>query len=196
MTTHHARKFPVVLITGTPGTGKTLHSQLLSQELAETNTPMKHLNIGDIVKEHGFHEGWDEEWNCWVVDEERLLDHLEGVINPSEAPAETGFILDHHDPSLFPERWVDLAVVLTCDNGVLHERLTSRNYSEKKVTENITAEIMETCLSETRDSYDSEIIVELRSSGEEDHEIEENVGRISEWVSKWVEDRRNGVHGV
>ncbi|OCF34634.1 transcription initiation factor TFIID subunit 9/adenylate kinase [Kwoniella heveanensis CBS 569] len=196
MTTHHARRFPVVLITGTPGTGKTLHSQLLSQELAETTTQMKHLNIGDIVKEHGFHEGWDEEWNCWVVDEERLLDYLEGVVNPAEGPAETGFILDHHDPSLFPERWVDLAVVLTCDNGVLHERLTSRNYSEKKVTENVTAEIMETCLSETRDSYDAEIIVELSSSGEGDDEIEENVGRISEWVGKWVEDRRNGVHGV
>ncbi|WVF66853.1 hypothetical protein IAT40_001595 [Kwoniella sp. CBS 6097] len=196
MTTHHARKFPVVLITGTPGTGKTLHSQLLSQELAETTTQMKHLNIGDIVKEHGFHEGWDEEWNCWVVDEERLLDYLEGVINPTEGPAETGFILDHHDPSLFPERWVDLAVVLTCDNGVLHERLTSRNYSEKKVTENITAEIMETCLSETRDSYDADIIVELVSSGQGDDEIEENVSRISEWVGKWVEDRRNGVHGV
>lgn len=37
-----------------------------------------------------------------------------------------GFILDHHDPSLFPERWVDLAVVLTCDNSVLYERLKAR----------------------------------------------------------------------
>ena len=38
----------------------------------------------------------------------------------------SGFILDHHDPSLFPERWVDLAVVLTCDNSVLYERLKAR----------------------------------------------------------------------
>jgi broad-specificity NMP kinase len=37
-----------------------------------------------------------------------------------------GFILDHHDPGLFPERWVDLVVVLTCNNGILHERLTER----------------------------------------------------------------------
>lgn len=51
---------------------------------------MKHLNIGDIVKEHGFHEGWDEEWKCWIVDEERLLDWLEEVVNPRDGPAETG----------------------------------------------------------------------------------------------------------
>lgn len=36
------------------------------------------------------------------------------------------FIIDHHDPGLFPERWIDLAVVLTCDNKVLYERLEER----------------------------------------------------------------------
>ncbi|WWC60082.1 uncharacterized protein I303_102645 [Kwoniella dejecticola CBS 10117] len=195
MTTHHSRQFPIILITGTPGTGKTLHSALLAQELAESSTPMKHLNIGDIVKEHGFHEGWDEEWQSWIVDEERLLDYLEGVVNPEQSPSQTGFILDHHDPSLFPERWVDLAVVLTCDNSVLHERLTSRNYPSNKITENVTAEIMQTCLSETRESYDEEIIVELQSLGHEDGEVEENVGRIVAWVEQWRKDRVEGKHG-
>ncbi|WWD16722.1 hypothetical protein CI109_101153 [Kwoniella shandongensis] len=195
MTTHHPRTHPIVLITGTPGTGKTLHSQLLAQELAESSTTqMKHLNIGDIVKEHGFHEGWDEEWSCWVVDEERLLDYLEGVVNPEDGPSETGFILDHHDPSLFPERWVDLAVVLTCDNSILHDRLTARNYPTKKITENVTAEIMMTCLNETRESYAEEIVVELKSEGEADNEVDENVRRVAEWIEKWTEDRKNGVH--
>jgi adenylate kinase len=122
---------------------------------------MTHLNIGDIVKSKGFHEGYDETWQSYTVDEDRLLDYLEEVINPADGAAQTGefiplryalvqtsrsavqmgrigwkrdradqtstgFILDHHDPSLFPERWVDLAVVLRCDNKVLHERLTER----------------------------------------------------------------------
>lgn len=56
----------------------------------------------------------------------QLLDHLETILNPPDAPASTGFILDHHAPSLFPERWVDLAVVLQCENGVLYERLEER----------------------------------------------------------------------
>ncbi|WWC99083.1 hypothetical protein V866_005977 [Kwoniella sp. B9012] len=194
MTTHHTREFPIILITGTPGTGKTLHSQLVQQEMSESEIPMKHLNIGDIVKEQGFHEGWDEEWKCWIVDEERLLDYLEGVVNPENGPSQTGFILDHHDPSLFPERWVDLAVVLTCDNSVLHERLTARNYPPNKITENVTAEIMQTCLSETRESYDEEIIVELQSMGQVDNEVEENVERIVEWIGQWRKDRLEGKH--
>ncbi|KAK6907120.1 transcription initiation factor TFIID subunit 9/adenylate kinase [Kwoniella mangroviensis CBS 10435] len=194
MTTHHPRQFPIILITGTPGTGKTLHSQLVQQEMSESEIPMKHLNIGDVVKEQGFHEGWDEEWKCWIVDEERLLDYLEGVVNPENGPSQTGFILDHHDPSLFPERWVDLAVVLICDNSVLHERLTARNYPPNKITENVTAEIMQTCLSETRESYDEEIIVELQSMGQVDNEVEENVERIVEWIGQWRKDRLEGKH--
>ncbi|WVW79920.1 hypothetical protein I302_101890 [Kwoniella bestiolae CBS 10118] len=194
MTTHHPRQFPIILITGTPGTGKTLHSTLVQQEMSESDIPMRHLNIGDIVKEQGFHEGWDEEWKCWIVDEERLLDYLEGVVNPESGASETGFILDHHDPSLFPERWVDLAVVLTCDNSVLHDRLTSRNYPPNKITENVTAEIMQTCLSETRESYDEEIIVELQSLGAGDNEVEENVERIVEWIGQWRKDRLEGRH--
>ncbi|KAI9632355.1 AAA domain-containing protein [Dioszegia hungarica] len=191
MTTHHERKFPVILITGTPGTGKSFHSLLLAQALESSSTPLVHLNIGDIVKEKGFHEGWDEEWQSWTIDEDRLLDYLEEIINPEGGAAATGFIIDHHDPSLFPERWIDLAVVLLCDNKVLHERLTARNYPPNKLTENITAEIMQTCLSETRESYAEEIIVELASNGEGD-DVDENVRRLESWVGTWVADRAAG----
>ncbi|KAK4687429.1 adenylate kinase, partial [Tremellales sp. Uapishka_1] len=185
MTTHHPRQHPIILLTGTPGAGKTLHSTLLSTS-SPASSPFKHLNIGDIVKEHGFHEGWDEEWQSWLIDEDRLLDYLEEVVNPEDEASQTGFIIDHHDPSLFPERWIDLAVVLTCDNSVLHDRLEARNYPANKLTENITAEIMQTCLSEARESYAEEIVVELKSDGSGgDGEVEENVRRILEWCSSW-----------
>lgn len=96
---------------GTPGTGKSLHALLLSQALRDSSTPLTHLNIGDIVKEKGFHEGYDDEWQSYTVDEDRLLDHLEEVVNPEEAPAETGtlrfpcltylrFASPHRDPFL------------------------------------------------------------------------------------------------
>lgn len=87
MTTHHPRRHPIILVTGTPGTGKTLHSTMLA---AESDTPLVHLNIGDIVKQHGLHEGWDDEWQSYTVDEDRLLDHLEDIVNPVNGPAETG----------------------------------------------------------------------------------------------------------
>lgn len=86
MTTHHPRRYPVILVTGTPGTGKTLHSTVLSHELDDA----VHLNVGDIVKAHNLHEGWDEEWQSYTVDEDRLLDHLEEIVNPKDAPSGTG----------------------------------------------------------------------------------------------------------
>lgn len=53
---------------------------------------------------------------------------------------------------------------------------------------------MLTCLTESRESYAEEIIVELTSDGEGDMEVEENVRRISEWVEKWRTDRLDGKH--
>lgn len=65
-------------------------------------------------------------------------------MNPRDAPATTGksntrafvrdsanpplpgFIIDHHSPSMYPERWIDLAVVLRTDNGILYRRLEER----------------------------------------------------------------------
>ena len=42
------QKGPVIVITGTPGTGKTTHAQLLAKE---SPIPLEHINVGDWVKE-------------------------------------------------------------------------------------------------------------------------------------------------
>lgn len=70
MTTHHPREYPVLLLTGTPGTGKTTHSQLLAS--SSSSIPLVHINVSDLVKEKGFHEGWDEEWQTWIMDEDKV----------------------------------------------------------------------------------------------------------------------------
>lgn len=60
---------PVILITGTPGTGKSTHAQLLAQL---SPVPLRHINVGDLVKEKDLHEGYDEEWQSYVVDEDKV----------------------------------------------------------------------------------------------------------------------------
>ena len=65
-----------------------------------------------------------------------------------------------------------------------------RRYPANKITENITAEIMITCLLETREAYAEEIVVELKSDGTDGAgDVEENVRRIAEWVQQWREDQ-------
>ena len=48
-----------------------------------------------------------------------------------------------------------------------------------------------TCITETRESYAEEIIVELKS---DDGEVEDNVGRVVSWIDTWRADRLGGKH--
>ena len=144
------RSSPNVLVTGTPGTGKTS----LCQELATAAGPVlfcgpRHVNVGDWVKSQGLHEGWDPELDCFVLDEDRLLDAMEPLLGGEEG----GCLVDHHSPELFPERWFDLVVVLTAETAPLYSRLEARGYAGRKLQENVEAEIMQVVLEEARESY-------------------------------------------
>ncbi|KAF9734101.1 hypothetical protein PMIN06_008079 [Paraphaeosphaeria minitans] len=172
-----ARLNPNILVTGTPGVGKTTHAEQLARNLGFT-----HVSVNQIVKDEGFHEGRDEELGSWVVDEDKLLDHLEATGISEKG----GNILDWHACELFPERWIDLVVVIRCDSTVLYDRLTARGYKGKKLEENMDSEIMQVLLDEARESYKEEIVVELQSSG--DGDVEENVERVERWVEQWRKD--------
>ncbi|CAI6008960.1 unnamed protein product [Closterium sp. NIES-65] len=58
---------PNVLITGTPGTGKTSTSQLVAEA-----TGLRHVNVGDLVRQKELHDGWDDEYDCFVLDEDKV----------------------------------------------------------------------------------------------------------------------------
>lgn len=62
-------KGPVIVITGTPGTGKSTHGQMLAQE---SPVPLRHINVGDLVKEKSLYEEYDEEWQSYTVDEDKV----------------------------------------------------------------------------------------------------------------------------
>jgi len=71
--------------------------------------------------------------------------------------------------------------------------LKARGYGEKKMDENMDAEIMEVLLQEARDAYEEEIVVELHS--EDVDMIEENIGRIEGWIEGWKKDHPDGIDG-
>ncbi|MCJ1275662.1 factor activating pos9 [Puttea exsequens] len=170
------RTKPNIIITGTPGVGKTSHCELLAK-----TTGLKHLSINQIVKDRTCHDGWDEQYKSWIVDEDKLLDFLEDEVLAG------GYIIDWHACDLFPRSWIDLVAVLRTDSTKLYDRLEARQYPENKMQENLDSEIMEVLLEEARESYDEEIVVELRSDEVED--IEANVERIEAWVIDWTSYR-------
>lgn len=62
-----SRRLPNIIITGTPGVGKTSHCELLAER-----TGLKHIAINDVVKDRECHEGWDDEYQSWIVDEDKV----------------------------------------------------------------------------------------------------------------------------
>jgi len=174
-------KGPVIIITGTPGTGKTTHAQFL---VNESPIPLKNINVSEWVKERDLFEEYDQEWQSYTVDEDRLIDDLEPLVSDG------GVILDWHTCGIFPERWADLVVVLRCDHAKIWDRLEKRAYPLKKIQENNEAEIMQVVLEEARSSYPAEIIVELQSDSME--QLEANVARIVDWITLWLQNQGGG----
>lgn len=172
------RTDPNIIITGTPGVGKTTHCEQLAQR-----TGLHHLSINDIVKKHNIGEPSTdpEDPNTKIVDEDRLLDCIENDLE------EGGQIIDWHACDLFPPSQIDLVCVVRCqDTKILYDRLKARGYGEKKLEENMDCEIMEVLVQEARDAYDEEIVVELKSEKAED--VEGNVERIESWIQQWRKD--------
>ncbi|KAJ2900189.1 P-loop containing nucleoside triphosphate hydrolase protein [Zalerion maritima] len=181
------RNLPNIIVTGTPGTGKTAHAEMLAERLQESSNggegqlKMRHVSVNNIVKDKECHEGWDDELGCWIVDDDKLLDAME-----DDGVEQGGCIIDWHACELFPQRWIDLVVVLRVESSTLYDRLSARKYAEIKLQENLDTEIMDILLQEARDSYNEEIVVELRSDTPE--EMETNVDRIFSWLEQWKKD--------
>lgn len=180
------RTRPNILITGTPGVGKTATAILLAE-----NLNLQHLNIGSIVEQHQFHSGYDEQLQTHVLDEDKLLDHLEGELEKAkEISADdnghNGVVIDYHSCDLFPERWFDLVLVLRADTDVLYDRLLKRGYCEAKREQNMQCEIMQVLLEEAKESYDVQIVQEVKSNTIAD--MEETVARVNTWSTQWIKD--------
>ena len=63
------RKLPNIIITGTPGTGKSTHCEQVVERMKGL---MKHISVNQIVKDEACHEGWDSEFGCWIVDDDKV----------------------------------------------------------------------------------------------------------------------------
>ncbi|KAM8961185.1 adenylate kinase isoenzyme 6 [Pelodytes ibericus] len=168
-------KVPNILLTGTPGVGKTT----LGKELA-ARSGLTYVNVGDLAKEGNLYEGYDEEYDCPVLDEDRVVDELEDQMS------EGGIIVDYHGCDFFPERWFQIVFVLRTDNALLYERLESRGYKEKKLQDNVQCEIFQTIYEEAAESYQHEIVHQLPSNSPED--LEQNLDQITQWIQQWIKD--------
>ncbi|CAG9332390.1 unnamed protein product [Blepharisma stoltei] len=176
---------PNILITGTPGTGKTTLARLLEDQLNETIDFPKFevISLGALINEKHLYKNWNEQFQVPEFDEDLVCDAIEADIRRG------GKIVDFHSCAFFPPDWFHYIVLLRASNTNIFDRLSERGYPEPKIQENVQCEIFQVCKDEVEDSYPKEKILERNS--DTIVEMERNVEEIIELIKKTVEDNKH-----
>ncbi|MFX0038440.1 MAG: adenylate kinase family protein [Promethearchaeota archaeon] len=129
-----------IIISGTPGCGKTSVVKEMTNLLQAKIISLNELAISDK-----FSFEYDEERKTHIVDFEIFLPYIIKKINKIEQSDTPFLIIESHFSDIIPEKYVDYAFILRCDPDELYERLKQKNYSSKKIIENIQSEILGNC---------------------------------------------------
>ncbi len=140
-----------IIVTGTPGTGKTTLSLALCKVLK-----LEYIDVARLIKEQELAEGYDRKRKCSIVDTKKLNRTLVKLISKSKkAP-----VIDSHMSHYLPKKYVSLCIVCTCKLKELRRRLEKKGYSQSKVRENLDCEIFETSLTEAKEKGHRIIVLE------------------------------------
>jgi adenylate kinase len=166
----------LIIITGTPGTGKTTLARFLAKKLY-----CGRLDLHEHYKE--ISEGYNFKKRCYELDYELFV----RLVKEKLKAAKKLLILDTHLSHLLPKKIVSFCIVLTChDLNILRQRLEKRKYSQKKVRENLDAEIFQICLMEAQDKFAKKIplLTVDTSKGLTQNEMEDIASKIRSFLKK------------
>ena len=135
---------PNVVVSGTPGVGKTTFCEELSQSLGDA---FIHINVAKDIEAEKLYSVFDDTLHCSVFDDAKVNEYVEELV---ESRPQGGLIIDFHSVDFMSPHCVDRGIVLRANTDVLYDRLLARGYSEEKVRGNVEAEIFEVCLNEVR----------------------------------------------
>ncbi len=133
----------IIIISGTPGTGKTTLAKALAKKLNH-----KYLSINMLLTKYTLKESYDKKRRCFVIDVKKLNKALLREIKKQKYK---DIIIDSHLSHNLPKRYVDLCIITKCELKVLEKRLRKKRYSRKKIRENLDCEIFDICLNEAKE---------------------------------------------
>ncbi len=138
-----------ILLTGTPGTGKTTIALYLKKKGYVI------VNTTELVQEEQLYEEYDNDRDCYVVAEKQLSQVLHALILNNEKSLP--IVIDGH-VAIIDKKYLKKCIVLRCSIQQLRQRLQQRNYSDEKVAENVQAEIMEVILTDMLHLYGEDLV--------------------------------------
>ena len=146
----------VILITGTPCTGKTTTAKHLAKTLNA-----QYINLTEYAKTHGLTLGEDKERKTTIINEKTMKPKLAETIQA----AKTDVIIDGHYAAAVTEpNLVTYVFVLRRNPKELKVFMEKCGFESRKLWENLAAEILDSCLIEALQNQQGKVC-ELDATG-------------------------------
>jgi len=130
----------VIIVTGTPGVGKTSVSKQLAASLDGL-----HVDLGELVKRERLTSGYDRKRRTFVVDEIKLASRLRQILK-----RQRGIVVvdGHYAAAVVARNQVERVFVLRRDPRQLRQMMEKRGFRGEKLGENLAAEVLDIILNE------------------------------------------------
>jgi adenylate kinase len=171
--TERVKKFrKTILVSGTPGVGKTAVSQKLASRL-----DAQYIGVTEFVKSENLITSVDEERKTLIADTEKVSKQLQKILDKSEGNI---IIEGHYVVDVVPKKEVNIVFVLRRDPHELKKVLEKRGYTEKKIWENLAAEILDVCLWDAISACGADKVCEIDVSGKTVEAVVEEMLQVLE----------------
>ena len=144
----------IITISGTPGTGKTTLSKIISKEMN-----LVIFDVNDFIEKNkkAVLIEYDKDRETNVIDDTKLIKMIEQKIEKKELH---DIIIDSHLSHYISSKYVDVCIILSCDLSVLKKRLKKRGYNTLKITENLEAESFDEIKEEAKELHENVICID------------------------------------
>ncbi len=164
----------IIIVTGTPGVGKTVLARLLAKKIGFTFS-----SLGDLVRKERLHKGFDRRARSYIIDERSVRRKLQGYFKDHR---EKGIVFETHSVrSILPKTRGMVAIVLRLDPLILAKRLHARNWPKLKIWENVESEMIDVSLYDSLKVLGKTRVFEIDATGKRREEL---VGEIFKVLSR------------
>ena len=180
----------VVVVTGTPGTGKTTISKLLTSHLHAN-----YLSLNERIIARKLYSKIDRDRRTRIVDLHRSQEYLENQLKKAQPVT----LIDTHVIEAIPRKYVKKVIVLRCHPKILQARLHRKGWSHAKIRENVLAEVLDACYASAVYYCGKERVVQVNTSRSSAQSCANKIERILrneatgdvkvDWLSKTERDR-------
>src|SRR5437870_8858214 len=173
----HTELAILILITGTPGVGKSILASKLSKKL-----DCQQVDISTRVNTKELYTSVDKKRRTLVADERRLTSAVSKIIHENKNRCLV--ISTHFLGGYLPTRQVKYCFVLRLHPEKLRERLALRRWSPSKIRENVEAELIGVCQFEAVALLGRKRVHEVDTTGKSSNKVLREVSNLVDGKKK------------